>query len=1210
MFRRIFAFELYYRLRRHATYVYFLLVFCLSFFAITSPTAKVAGAIGNVSPNSPYVISVIFILLPFLMTMISSAVMGFAMVRDREHNLESILFTTQAQKFDYLFGRFAGSFTILLLMGAGGWLGLLAGYEFGLQLPWDVSWKHSEILKSNLWHYLQPFLYFTVTNLFISGSLFFISGALVRNTIILYTQGLILLLSYQLSVGFLQTLETKEIASLIDPFGIVAFTQTTQYWTAAEKNMTLFPFEGAMMYNRLMWMGISLAGLTIGYFAFSFKVSLHSTSRWLRWRRRRRQEGPAPASPSKPPPKMTPDIGAPVLATAFRSALLYVSMIVREIPFLAIVICGLIVFVANATTMNDMYGSSSYPTTFVVLRLIESFGFFFFIIAVFYSGELIWMDHRHHFQQITGTLPISGTIHLASKFLALAMIYIALILLLFAASVGVQTAYGYYNFQPGVYLGTLFGSTYTSILLFTFLCFFVQVLVKNKFLGFAICIVFILVEAAAMNSGYEADFLLFGGGSLGIFSDMNGYGHHVTPFVWLRLYWLAFALILFLISAAVWSHGGMPLNVWNWNKLWSNSGRPVLKPLLAWLSVFLALFTVLYYNSRILNTYESKNQQNNRKAEYERIFKKYDSVAQLRIVEVGLTMDLEPGVRDFSVSAHYYLKNTSGKAIPEVHLQLNRDPNLSLDTICFDRTVAGITIAPDFHYHRYAFDPPLSPGDSLRMDFKLTYSTKGFELKASNDQIAYNGTFINHSYFPALGYNPSMEIEDEQERFEYGLGNRHKDLSETARGTTVNQYGDDADRIRFEALISTEGDQIAIAPGRLKRTWKENNRSYFQYKAAEPITNFYSILSGRYSVHHVEWNGVKLEIYHHPDHDFNVGRMAEGMQDALAFCSAQFGKYPHDEIRIVEFPRYSNFAQSFAQTIPYSEGIGFIFKVRDPRRDLDMAYYTTVHEVAHQWWGQLIIPSNQPGGALLTEGLAQYSALAVVKKKFPAEVLERYLLYELKAYLTGRYAEHVKEEPLVEVQNKNYLQYSKASLAFFALQDYVGEDQVNKALARFAAQWSMSQQRYPCAADLVTEIRKVTPDTLQYLVTDLFESITLYDNIAHQCYFEKSSSDHYEIFLKIGARKVLADSVGRETEMPLNDWIDIGIYGEDREGNDKLIYLRKHKITAKEQVINLSVRGRPVRASIDPLHKLIDRHPDDNKVVAQEVVDLANVALF
>src|SRR5688572_26354165 len=261
MFFRIFSFELHYRFQRNATYVYFVLMFGLSFLVITSPTAKLAGAIGHVHANAPFVISQVFLVLSFVMTMISSAVMGFAMVRDAEHNIEGILFTTRARKFEYLFGRFAGSLTLLLLMGVAAWLGLVAGYTIGTFLPWEVTWKHSVLLPQDVWHYLQPFLYFMTTNLFISGVVFFISGALVRNTIILYSQGLLLLLVYQLSAQFLQTLESKDIAALVDPLGIVAFSQVTQYWTAMEKNTMLVPFSGLMMWNRILWTGLATGGL-------------------------------------------------------------------------------------------------------------------------------------------------------------------------------------------------------------------------------------------------------------------------------------------------------------------------------------------------------------------------------------------------------------------------------------------------------------------------------------------------------------------------------------------------------------------------------------------------------------------------------------------------------------------------------------------------------------------------------------------------------------------------------------------------------------------------------------------------------------------------------------------------------------------------------------------------------------------------------------
>ena len=79
---------------------------------------------------------------------------------------------------------------------------------------------------------------------------------------------------------------------------------------------------------------------------------------------------------------------------------------------------------------------------------------------------------------------------------------------------------------------------------------------------------------------------------------------------------------------------------------------------------------------------------------------------------------------------------------------------------------------------------------------------------------------------------------------------------------------------------------------------------------------------------------VDITIYYQPGHEYNLGRMVRGVQDALTYYTKNFGPYQHRQVRIVEFPGYSAFAQSFPNTIPFSENIGFIAKVddRQPRR--------------------------------------------------------------------------------------------------------------------------------------------------------------------------------------------------------------------------------------------------------------------------------------
>src|SRR5262249_21550114 len=152
-----------------------------------------------------------------------------------------------------------------------------------------------------------------------------------------------------------------------------------------------------------------------------------------------------------------------------------------------------------------------------------------------------------------------------------------------------------------------------------------------------------------------------------------------------------------------------------------------------------------------------------------------------------------------------------------------------------------------------------------------------------------------------------------------------------------------------------------------------------------------------------------LEIYHHPSHTADLDRMMSGMKDALQYCTDAFGPYQHRQARILEFPRYATFAQSFPNTIPYSEAIGFIARVDDADpNDVDFPYYVTAHEIAHQWWAHQVVGANVRGATMTSETLSQYTALMVMKKKYGKERMRRFLKFELDQYLFGRFGEKKK----------------------------------------------------------------------------------------------------------------------------------------------------------------------------------------------------------
>jgi ABC-2 type transport system permease protein len=1186
MFKEIFTFELKYRKKRAATYIYFGIIFLMCFLAVTTDVVQIGGALGQIKENSPFVLSRMTLIVSVFLCLIASAVMGVAVLRDFEHNTEAIMFSTPIGKFAYLMGRFWGSFVILIFISSGIWTAFILGDV----MPWRESEK---LLPFNLWHYLQPFLVFCLPNIFFTGAVLFMSGTLSRKSIVIYTQGILLLVLYLASQSMLRDLDQKSIAALIDPFGVRAFSYETQYWTPSEQNSLLAPFSGYILYNRLIWIGAGIVALAVTYFGFSFNVVRNSLIKRKAVSENFRKI-PADAIVI---PKVNPLIN---LNTQIRQLVqltkLYFSSIIKEIPFIGIVISGLLLLFLNAINMSELYGTSSYPTTYNVLGIISGFNLFFIIIVVFYTGELVWRERSVKMNLIVDALPIADFTTLIAKFLGLVIVYVIMLLLLIVCGMFIQIAYGYFKFELPIYFSSLFTQTFSFLLLYTFLSIFIQVMVNNKFLGYAVCVVFFILTGVMSELGLEHGLFQFGSGDLGTYSDMNVYGHFITPFTWFETYWFAFAALLFAVAVIFSVRGSESvINIrWKAGKLRMN--RSLVTFILGGAILFVSSGFYIFYNTNIINEYRTRDQEKDQQAAYEKKYKKYETLVQPKIVEANLKVNLYPADRDFTAQGFYYLKNKSNQPIPELHIQQSPDNQLNIDEVTFDKEVKVKEGDKDFRYYIYQLATPLAPGDSIKMNFKLSFITKGFEEKNSNTNVVYNGTFFNNtSFFPAIGYQEAFEISDDDDRKDQKLEKKERMLERNdPRGKNMSLFGDDADHIRFEMVVSTSKDQIAIAPGYLLKEWEEKDRHCFHYKMDAPMCNFYSIVSARYAVKRDKWNDVSLEIYYHPGHEYNLDRMMQGMKDALAYYSKNFSPYQFRQMRIMEFPRYATFAQSFANTVPFSEGIGFIAKIDDPDKDIDYTYYVTAHEVAHQWWGHQVMEAGVKGNAMLSESMSQYSALMVMKHAFTPETIERYLKYELDNYLRGRASEQKKEQPLEFVEGQGYIHYRKASLIFFALQDYIGEDSVNAAFRRYNRDWRFKDAPYPTSADLLGYIRKVTPDSLQPIIHDMFETITLFENKTLEAEYDQKDSTHFEVTLKVSAEKLRADSTGMETSIPINDWIDIGIYTKDDKGKDKLVYLKKHKITQKENTFTITVDKQPRKAGIDPLHKLIDRHSDDN----------------
>jgi aminopeptidase N len=364
-----------------------------------------------------------------------------------------------------------------------------------------------------------------------------------------------------------------------------------------------------------------------------------------------------------------------------------------------------------------------------------------------------------------------------------------------------------------------------------------------------------------------------------------------------------------------------------------------------------------------------------------------------------------------------------------------------------------------------------------------------------------------------------------------------------------------------------------------------------------PMLAFYCFLSARWDVKRDVWNGVPIEIYYDPQHPYNVDRMIYGVRKSLDYFTKNFSPYQHRQVRILEFPRYARFAQSFANTIPYSEAIGFVADLRDPET-LDYVFYVTAHEIAHQWWAHQVIGANMQGQSMLSESLAQYSALMVMEHEYGREKMRKFLKYELDRYLRDRVGELVEELPLMRVEDQPYIHYQKGSLVFYRLRDEIGEENLNRALSNFIRDKAFQQAPFTTTREFMDYLRAESPPEKHALLDDLFAKIIFYDNRVTSATAQRRPDGKFDVRIDFDAAKREANGEGAEILLPVNDWIDVGVFTRasgDSEEKEKVLYLQRHHVTAGAKSLTVVIDEQPYEVGVDPYNKLIDRIPDDNR---------------
>ena len=1137
--------------------------------------------------NAPLIIAKIFSVWGGLGLLITMVMAGKAVVRDFQHQSQDFFFTAPVTKTAYLLGRFGGSLAANLLIYAGVILGFLLGC-----LALDAGHYGPFSLQG----FVRPLVGIVLPNLFIAGSLFFALATQTRKMVMTYVVGITFLLLSMSVTGLLSQGDNLMLRALADPFGYAALSVSTLQWTVAEINARPMPFTQYLLLNRLLWMGLGAAALAMTWIRFKMHTALDA-------KRSDSKPSKEMISPPKPISMETVTIHPPSAMQRFRQLAHWTGRelwrIVKHPAYLILAGMGVANVYSNFALNVDMAGSRVQPLTSWFLAHTQIAWGYMIPLVILFGGMIVWRERDDRVHPLYDVLPLPDWMAMASKFLVLGgMQFIYLLAVLLTGALSQLLIFRFTDVQLPLYLQTLFGIEWVSYLHMAVVVVFIQNLASNKTVGFFLTTIYFVLDLVIFNMlGFDQVFLRYGHVPGYIYSSINGFGHFTATILWYSLLWGLGAVVLLGFTALLWRRDEETSLRIRWRLAQHRASRRTRLFLGGMGTAFIAVLAVIVVNKFVVNRYFSRDMLRGYRAAYEKTYAPLAALKQPRLEDVKLNVAFYPASRACRIQGEYRFENKGDQPIDSVLVNLSNRRITRLHRLDFSQDADIVQQSSTLGVRIYRLNAPLEPGSEIMLRFDYAVETPGFTDNNPKNELAANGSSLVLStygwadYFPVIGYNPAMELTTKVLRQKYGLPSKASWL--TLEQAQQVYYGMGDTYVGYEAEISTSADQHIVANGDRLDERVEGGRRICRFVSETPMRPEFNFTSQRFAVQTTERNGKQVEVYYNPKHFYNVQRILNGTADALAYGEAHFTPYPYNAIRVQENNEYMDFggARAMPGLVQWRESAGFLSRLDSS--EIDMVYFIAAHEMAHQWWGVTLMPEALEGAVLATEMIAQYTATRCFENRFGPEMTRKLLRQDMRDYLNGRQGDLDGERPMLRTYFNYYMTYAKSNVIMYALTEYIGEERINAALKDLLDRFEYRERGMVQSLDVVEALREVTPDSLQYLITDFFETITLWGNRVVSAGADPLPGGRYRIHLQLASHKFRADSEGTQTEIAIGDWIPVMVFGE----GGKVLFKDRVHFTENQKTLDFDVAEKPVQAGLDPYVLLIDRDRGDNRKV-------------
>ena len=810
----MFRFELRYRLGYVSTYLYGILILFIPIYM----NMLYDGV--EVAVNSPFnIYFVMVVIFQFAMVMLAGMVMQ-AFSKDFETRFYEILFTKPISKVQYVFGRlFACMFMVVVVVFFS-----MVVFEVSLKF---INIKPDLVLKPIISWYLNPFFLFVLPNLYFLATFFVSITILTKKTRNIFLAIFTFFVFYFLMMYLANHVPDKmNIFAVLDISGLSHFYLTTLIMKPVELNSMQICFDNVMFLNRGVWFVIST-----GVLLFAVKrFKLHGGKRKIEV---------ADAIHTHANSGEIVNFRCEQVY-GFRTLLFQIAskfmmnnrILLKSLIFWWVITVSVLFMITLLPVRDFSYSSSSAIGNFLAYVYI----IFLFLVIPFFTGELVWASREQKFTHVEDHLPFPNLVSFISQYMSIVALIVGYAVLSVIVGVVYQLRVGNYQIEIKDYFNIFFLKYIPLFLIISLYVFIIQNNVVHKYLGHFLffCSIIVIITLKFLTD----HILLVPTILIDVYTGMNGFGKNGAMLFWLYLYWFLVLVFFTGLNVIVWKRGA---NQYNPRQILHKlKKKQVIIYHIVLFSLILPVASYIFYNTNILNHYESKKEILDNAAIYRQQYEHLDHTAQPEIRDMVFDFEIYPKQTHFKASGTYTLINNTEAPVDSLLINYQS----SLDDYGFTGANIPKLIYRDDKMKTllFRFENGFAVEDTLLFHFAISCNAKGFTNYGSKKVINKNGSFIRTGLFPSIGYDGDK-------------GANYLSLWHEQYWSGASSF------VNIKATISTAADQTVVATGNLIESWKVNDRNYFTYEIDDVMITLFAFTSGKYEVYTTQRENVTLEFH-------------------------------------------------------------------------------------------------------------------------------------------------------------------------------------------------------------------------------------------------------------------------------------------------------------------------------------------------------------